>query len=119
MEIKKDRTASPGPEEKPEYHLVSFSGEKDSTAMLLGMIERGMQIDCILFCDTGLEFPEMYGHIARVEEVTGMPVTRVQSEKSFEDLLLREKIRHRPGCSVVERYGPGIRGYGWAGPRMR
>ena len=119
MEIKKGRTASLNPEEKPEYHLVSFSGGKDSTAMLLGMIERGMRIDCVLFCDTGLEFPEMYGHIARVEEATGMPVTRVQSEKSFEDLLLREEIRHRPGCSVVERYGPGIRGYGWAGPKMR
>ena len=39
---------------KPEYHVVSLSGGKDSTAMLLMMLERGMQIDCILFCDTGL-----------------------------------------------------------------
>lgn len=42
---------------KEQYHLVSFSGGKDSTAMLLGMLERDMKIDCILFCDTGLEFP--------------------------------------------------------------
>ena len=35
---------------KPEYHVVSLSGGKDSTAMLLMMLERGMQIDDIL-CD--------------------------------------------------------------------
>ena len=34
---------------KEQYHLVSFSGGKDSTAMLLGMLERDMKIDCILF----------------------------------------------------------------------
>ena len=45
--------------DKPEYHLVSFSGGKDSTAMLLGMIERGMRIDCILFCDTGLDYEKI------------------------------------------------------------
>lgn len=48
-------------------HIVSFSGGKDSTAMLLMMIEKGMQIDDIIFCDTGKEFPEMYEHIKQVE----------------------------------------------------
>lgn len=42
---------------KPKCHIVSLSGGKDSTAMLLMMIERKMPIDLILFCDTGLEFP--------------------------------------------------------------
>ena len=37
--------------DKPEYRLVSLSGGKDSTAMLLRMLEEGMKIDCILFCD--------------------------------------------------------------------
>lgn len=49
-----------------EYHVVSFSGGKDSTAMLLKMTELGKPIDCILFCDTGLEFPAMYEHIKSV-----------------------------------------------------
>ena len=56
---------------KKIYNVVSFSGGKDSTAMLLKMVEKRMQIDCILFCDTGLEFPEMYGHIAKVERDIG------------------------------------------------
>ena len=38
--------------EKPILHVVSLSGGKDSTAMLLRMIEEGMPVDIILFCDT-------------------------------------------------------------------
>jgi len=41
-------------------NIVSFSGGKDSTAMLLRMIELDMSIDKIIFVDTGLEFPELY-----------------------------------------------------------
>ena len=58
-----------GGQSKPDLHVVSFSGGKDSTAMLLGMIERDMPIDYILFCDTGIEFPAMYEHIDRVEKI--------------------------------------------------
>lgn len=104
---------------KPEYHLVSFSGGKDSTAMLLGMIERGMQIDCILFCDTGLEFPAMYDHIAKLEQDIGRPITRVRAEKSFEELMFCADIKRKPDSMALKRYGPDIKGYGWAGPRMR
>lgn len=105
--------------DKPEYHLVSFSGGKDSTAMLLGMIERGMQIDCILFCDTGLEFPAMYDHIAKLEKDMGTPITRVRADKSFEELMFHAEIRRKPDSMVLKRYGPDIKGYGWAGPKMR
>lgn len=105
--------------DKPEYHLVSFSGGKDSTAMLLGMIERGMRIDCILFCDTGLEFPAMYEHIAKLEKDTGMPITCVRAEKSFEELMFYAEIRRKPDSAALKKYGPDIKGYGWAGPKMR
>ncbi|HHV43019.1 MAG TPA: phosphoadenosine phosphosulfate reductase family protein, partial [Clostridiaceae bacterium] len=49
-------------------HIVSFSGGKDSTAMLLRMIEEEWKIDEIVFCDTGMEFPAMYRHIGKVEK---------------------------------------------------
>ena len=62
---------------KPEYHVVSLSGGKDSTAMLLMMLERGMQIDDILFCDTGLEFPGLYTHLDKLEKCIGRPITRI------------------------------------------
>ena len=47
-------------------HIVQFSGGKDSTAMLLMMLEKGMPVDEIIFCDTGKEFPAMYDHIEKV-----------------------------------------------------
>lgn len=46
-----------------QFHAVTLSGGKDSTAMLLLMIERGMSIDMVLSADTGMEFPEMYAHL--------------------------------------------------------
>ena len=36
------------------YHAVSLSGGKDSTAMLLLMIEQDMPIDVVLNADTGM-----------------------------------------------------------------
>ena len=46
-------------------HIVSFSGGKDSSAMLIRMIEEGMRIDDIVFINVmatpeiGAELPEM------------------------------------------------------------
>lgn len=37
---------------KNHFHAVSLSGGKDSTCMLLLMIEREMPIDMVLFADT-------------------------------------------------------------------
>lgn len=44
-------------------NIVSLSGGKDSTAMLLMMLERGEDIHSVVFFDTGWEFPEMHEHI--------------------------------------------------------
>lgn len=49
-------------------HIVSFSGGKDSTAMLFKMIETGMPIDRIICVDTTKEFPGMYAHIQQVQD---------------------------------------------------
>lgn len=37
-----------------QFHAVSLSGGKDSSAMLLLMIERDMPIDMVLSADTGI-----------------------------------------------------------------
>lgn len=52
-------------------HIVQFSGGKDSTAMLLMMLEKDMPIDEIIFCDTGKEFPQMYEHIEKIQKYIG------------------------------------------------
>jgi hypothetical protein len=74
-------------------HIVSFSGGKDSTAMLLKMIENNMPIDDIIFLDTTVEFPEMYEHINKVEKYIDRTITKLQAEKDFEYMLLHYKKR--------------------------
>ena len=86
-------------------HIVSFSGGKDSTAMLLRMIEENWKIDEIIFCDTGMEFPAMYQHIDEVEKYIGRKITRLKAENSFEHMMHEhEKTRWK---------NKGKRGYGW------
>ena len=51
------------------FHAVSLSGGKDSTAMLLLMIEQDMPIDVVLTADTGMEFPEMYEHLQKLDDL--------------------------------------------------
>lgn len=43
--------------------VVSFGGGVNSTALLVGLAERGTPPHLILFADTGDEFPETYAHV--------------------------------------------------------
>ena len=67
---------------KKDLFVCSFSGGKDSTALLLRMLEEGMPIDIILFNETGLDFPEMEAHIEKVEQYikryTDIGITRIK-----------------------------------------
>jgi len=65
--------------------IVSFGGGVNSTAMLIGMHERGLRPDAILFADTGGEKPATYRHVEIVNawcKSIGFPeVTRVTYAK--------------------------------------
>ena len=90
-------------------HIVQFSGGKDSTAMLLMMLEKGMPVDEIIFCDTGKEFPGMYKHIAEVESFIaqyGKTITTLRAAKSF-DYWFSEHVK-------TKGKNKGQKGYGWA-----
>ena len=99
--------------------MVSFSGGKDSTAMLLRMLEEGMPVDGIVYCDTGLEFPQMYEHIEKVERRTGRKVIRLKGEQAFEYLMLERPINRKVDSPFLKKYGSSRLGYGWPGPRLR
>lgn len=49
-------------------NIVNFSGGKDSTAMLLKMIDNKVPIHRIYFVDTGLELPETYEFVKKVND---------------------------------------------------
>lgn len=46
--------------------IVAWSGGKDSTAMLLHMMELGEQIDEVVFADPGYEYSDLYEYLQRV-----------------------------------------------------
>lgn len=92
-------------------HIVSFSGGKDSTAMLLRLIEDNRKIDEIIFCDTGKEFPEMYNHINKVEKYIKRPITILKSDKTFDYYMF--------GHIKTRGKNKGKKGYGWATMRCR
>lgn len=91
-------------------HIVLFSGGKDSTCMLLMMLEKGMVVDEILFCDTGKEFPFMYEHIKKVgtyiKEKYNKEITFLQPEKDFNYYMFERKKTKGNSMDSL--------GYGWA-----
>ena len=77
-------------------HIVCFSGGKDSAAMLLRMIEMEMQVDLVLFADTGKEFPQLYAYVDRMEKYItslGIEFRRVAPEKTWDDWFFGKVTR--------------------------
>lgn len=91
--------------ESKKINIVSFSGGKDSTAMLLLMIENNYPIDDIIFFDTGWEFDEIYQHIYKLEKYINREITKIYPEKSF-DYWFSEHIK-------TKGKRKGEQGYGW------
>ena len=75
-------------------NVVQFSGGKDSTAMLLMMLEKNMPIDDIIFCDTGKEFPQIYEHIEKVNKYIGGGITVLRAEKTY-DYYMFDHVKTR------------------------
>lgn len=86
--------------------IVSFSGGKDSTWMLLEMIRRKEHIDEVVFFDSGWEFPQMIRHVEKIKKVVednGITFTTVRTEKPF-DYWMFEHVKKN-----------GKIGYSWCG----
>ena len=109
--------------DKTAFHAVSLSGGKDSTAMLLLMIERGLPIDAVLTADTGMEFPEMYEHLDKVERVLlrerGLHLTWLRHEKGFEWLMFNQPKQKEKTRQLRDKLGVPNYGNGWPGIRVR
>ena len=97
------------------YTVASFSGGKDSTAMVIRMIEKGDRLDEVLFIDTGMEFPAMYQHIKRVREYVrdhDVWFTELKAEKSFGWYFSEKPVENS------KNHGSYM-GYSWPSMRMR
>ena len=87
--------------------IVNFSGGKDSTAMLHLMLDRGEQIDDVIFFDGGWDWPQMYDHIDEVERKTGITISRVKPPKDFNYWFCEHEYTSTKRGNVI--------GYGWPG----
>lgn len=77
--------------------VVSYGAGTNSTAMLIGLAERGERPDLILFADTGGERPDTYRHLDTVRkwcESVGFPnITTVSETITLEeDCLTRRAL---------------------------
>jgi 3'-phosphoadenosine 5'-phosphosulfate sulfotransferase (PAPS reductase)/FAD synthetase len=90
--------------------IACFSGGKDSTAMLLRLIEDRDPLDEIVFYDTGWEWPQLYDHIDDFEQRTQHHVTRLKPPRPWDYYLTDHPVTRRrgPGQGKVYRHG-----YGW------
>ena len=91
--------------------------------MLLLMLERGMPIDMVLTADTGMEFPEMYEHLAKLDEhlyrERGIHLTMLCHPKGFEYLMFEEKKQKPSSIESREKLGVSLYGNGWPGVKVR
>lgn len=103
-------------------NVVSLSGGKDSTAMLLMLLERGEPIADIVFFDGGWEFPQMREHLEKLERFIGRKITRLRprlpigvvTEKTPFDWLFSEYPVVKRGTGRVHKIGRG-----WPAPMRR
>jgi len=68
-------------------HIVSFSGGKDSTAMLHLLLTHDIPITHVIYFESGWDFPQMDKHIKQVEEKTNIYITRLRYYRHFNELL--------------------------------
>lgn len=100
---------------KPKIYVLSFSGGKDSTKLLMELIRRKCPLDLVIFFDTGWEFFVMYEHIEKCKkicETNGIKFVTLYPEKSFDYLMFDKEVEERDGGGI--HYG-----YSWCGGSCR
>jgi len=85
-------------------YILHLSGGKDSTALLIYILENNLPLDEIIFCDTTKEFPDMYNHLDQIEKSLNVSITRLK-EKSFDYWFYQHK--------KTKGKNKGEYGYGW------
>lgn len=73
-------------------HILSFSGGKDSTFLLLELIRRKYPLDEVQFFDTGWEYPVMYEHIEKCKKIceeNGINFVTLHPPYDFDNLFAK------------------------------
>jgi len=82
-----------------------------------------MPIDCVLYADTGMEFPEMEAHIAKLDDLLcrerGIHITTLRHPRGFEWLMFDVPQQQKRAIERRIAMGQSLTGYGWPGVRVR
>lgn len=96
--------------------IVSLSGGKDSTAMLLMMLERGESVHSAVFFDTGWEFPEMFSHLSMLADfVAPIPIVSLKPAVPFAQRMMYQPVSPKGKNGAQPRF----LGWGWPSPMRR
>ena len=69
---------------KAVRHVLGISGGKDSAALAIYLKQQNQAPDVeYFFCDTGVELPEVYAFLDKLETYLGKPILRLGQEKNF------------------------------------
>ena len=100
--------------------IIAYGGGLNSTAMLVGLRQRDIRPDLILFADTGAERPETYAHVRQISAITklwwGLEIEVVRSTykgqpEGLDDECFRKKIPPSlaygiKACSMKHKINP-------------
>src|SRR5690606_18911186 len=73
-------------------NVLHISGGKDSTAMWLLALKRGVENLLPVFADTGHEHPETYRYLDYLEQQLG-PIRRIKADFTKKIIKKRERIK--------------------------
>ena len=99
-------------ENKKEYHILSLSGGKDSTALAFFMKDNMPEIFEkleLVFCDTEYELPELYDYLNKIEIFLGKKITKIKPPVNFEHILQTRHYLPHPAnrwCTVELKTKP-------------
>ena len=96
-----------------DYNVVSISGGKDSTALLLLAIERETENLRPVFADTGHEHPEVYAYLDYLEQRLGITIERLVPDFSAQIARKRETVqtkwrRELPAMLMADKPGQWV-----------
>jgi hypothetical protein len=100
--------------------IIAYGGGLNSTAMLVGLRQRDIKPDLILFADTGAERPETYAHVHQISAITqlwwGLEIEVVRSTykgetEGLDDECVRKSILPSlaygvKACSMKHKINP-------------
>lgn len=94
-------------------NIVSCSLGKDSVAMLLLMLEKGIKIDEIVWANTSLEFPENFTYLKKLEDYIGRKITVVKPKSTFQSWFYRKFVKGKYKDTEMIHGFPFVVTAGW------